>query len=70
MFHLAARAAAEAALPAWHVGDSYQDDVLGARAAGLRAVLLDRKGERAGADCHRISNLRDLLPLILDGQSE
>jgi len=29
---------------ALHVGDSYESDVLGARAAGVRAVLLDRTG--------------------------
>ena len=29
------------------IGDSYSDDVEGARAAGLGAVLLDRDGQRA-----------------------
>lgn len=70
MFHVAAQAAAEAGLPAWHVGDSYEDDVVGAQAAGLRAVLLDRKGERADADCPRISNLRELVPIVLSGELE
>ncbi len=32
-----------------HVGDSLEHDVAGARASGLRAVLLRRDGERAGA---------------------
>ncbi|NEO34108.1 MAG: HAD family hydrolase [Symploca sp. SIO3C6] len=27
---------------AWHIGDSYQQDYQGARAAGLRAILIDR----------------------------
>ena len=31
------------------VGDSYRDDVEGALAAGLSAVLLDRDGGRSGA---------------------
>jgi putative hydrolase of the HAD superfamily len=68
MFHVAAQVAAEAGLPAWHVGDNYEDDVLGAQAAGLRAVLLDRKGEREGIECLCISSLRELIPVVLDGE--
>jgi len=70
MFRVAAKAAAEAGLPAWHVGDSYQDDVLGARAAGITPVLLDRRGERPGANCPRISNLGELAAVILNGRLE
>ncbi len=33
---------------AWHVGDDLRDDVEGARAAGIRAVLLARGGPRPG----------------------
>jgi putative hydrolase of the HAD superfamily len=62
MFHLAAAAAA--GRPAWHVGDSYTGDILGARAAGLRPVLLDRADSHNGADCPRISDLRELLHLV------
>lgn len=64
MFEMASAAAAEAGRTAWHVGDSYEDDVRGARAAGLRPVLLDRRGERAGDDCTRIRTLRELPELI------
>ena len=39
-----ARIAPEEAL---HVGDSLEDDVLGAQRAGIHAVFLDRKGNRA-----------------------
>ncbi len=51
---------------ALHVGDSYQADVLGAREAGLEAVLLDRDdqagdGER---DCPLIGDLTELLALL------
>lgn len=67
MFPVAAQAAADAGLPAWHVGDYYEDDVLGARAAGINAVLLDRNGQRQGDDCLRISNLRELIPIVLNG---
>jgi putative hydrolase of the HAD superfamily len=38
------------AAAAWHVGDSPDADVAGARAAGLRAVLLDRDGGAAAGD--------------------
>jgi len=67
MFHVAAKAAAEAGLPGWHVGDNYADDILGARAAGLKAVLIDRKRKRKTNDCPCISDLRDLISIVLDG---
>lgn len=43
-----------------HVGDSYKADVLGARRAGLRAVLIDRDGRYPDADCPRIRTLGEL----------
>jgi HAD superfamily hydrolase (TIGR01509 family) len=43
-----------------HVGDFYHVDVEGARAAGLRAVLLDSAGLYAGFDCPRVPSLRAL----------
>jgi HAD superfamily hydrolase (TIGR01509 family) len=43
-----------------HVGDLYHVDVAGARAAGLRAVLVDAAGLRAEADCPRIASLAEL----------
>ena len=48
------------------VGDSLETDVAGARAAGMRAFLLDRSagGERDGAE-ERIFSLTDLLSLLL-----
>jgi putative hydrolase of the HAD superfamily len=44
---------------ALHVGDSLRDDYHGARAAGLRALLLDRKG-CAGEECEAIRSLSEL----------
>lgn len=67
MFHVAAAVAADAGLTAWHIGDSYDDDVLGARAAGIRPILIDRKDQQQAVDCPHISSLRDLLPIILNG---
>ena len=51
-----------------HVGDQYKSDVLGARAAGIIPVLLDRDGWRPDTtDCARIESLPELDEL-LDGK--
>ena len=49
-----------------HVGDSYPLDVLGARAAGITPVLLDRGGvfDPAELDCITVRNLYGLLQLL------
>jgi HAD superfamily hydrolase (TIGR01509 family) len=52
-----------------HVGDFYWIDVQGARAAGLRAVLLDSAGLYPEADCPRIRSLGEL-PDLLAGPVE
>jgi putative hydrolase of the HAD superfamily len=43
-----------------HVGDIYHVDVVGARNAGLRAVLLDPFGLYEGYDCPRVRSLDEL----------
>jgi HAD superfamily hydrolase (TIGR01509 family) len=40
-----------------HVGDLYHVDVVGARNAGLRGVLLDEMNLRPDADCPRVESL-------------
>ncbi len=40
-----------------HVGDLYYADVLGARAAGIEPVLLDRAGLYPDVDCRRVASL-------------
>jgi putative hydrolase of the HAD superfamily len=48
-----------------HVGDQYKSDVLGARAAGIIPVLLDRDGWHPGVgDCARIEKLPELDELL------
>jgi HAD superfamily hydrolase (TIGR01509 family) len=42
-----------------HVGDLYEIDVIGARAAGLAAVLLDPNGLYCDKDCPRSATLLD-----------
>jgi HAD superfamily hydrolase (TIGR01509 family) len=50
-----------------HVGDIYQVDVVGARAAGLRGVLLDVAGLYPEADCPRVRSLGELVTEIERG---
>jgi len=51
-----------------HVGDFYHVDVVGARAAGLRAVLLDVAGLYEGADCPRVRSLAELVARTAAGE--
>ncbi|MYH41528.1 MAG: HAD family hydrolase, partial [Chloroflexi bacterium] len=52
----------------WHVGDSPGIDVAGARAAGLKAVWINRSGRRLGEgepEPHmEIRSLAELAPLL------
>jgi hypothetical protein len=43
--------------------------VLGARAAGIQPVLLDREQQRPEVDCARATDLQELLPLVLNGNT-
>jgi putative hydrolase of the HAD superfamily len=47
-----------------HVGDLYHVDVVGARGAGIRPVLLDEAGLYETADCPRIRTFPELVELI------
>jgi putative hydrolase of the HAD superfamily len=47
-----------------HIGDSYENDYLGAESVGIMGVLLDRKGLYKNRRCRKISKLTDLLNLI------
>ena len=47
-----------------HVGDLYHVDVVGARRAGLRALLVDAHGLYEGFDVERISRLTELPDLV------
>lgn len=51
-----------------HVGDLYQIDVVGARAAGLRGVLLDEAGLYEDLDCPRVRSLEELVARIQRGE--
>ena len=72
IFRLATDALGVAPEQTLHVGDLYDYDIVGARAAGLIPVLVERRAERgsvfpgapASYDGLRISDLRGLIPLI------
>lgn len=60
IFRLALATAGVSPGEAIHVGDDYEADVLGARAAGIEALLLDRGGQHEGKP-ERIGSLTELL---------
>ena len=47
-----------------HIGDTYDLDVLGARAAGVAAILIDRVGRDTPSDCPVVRSL-DEVPALL-----
>jgi len=50
-----------------HCGDIYHIDIVGARAAGLPAVLIDAAGLYEGADCPRVASLPEFAEGLLAG---
>ena len=56
MFLAALRGAGVTPEESIHVGDCYEEDVLGAKQVGMRAILVDREGRRADG----IRSLRDV----------
>lgn len=47
-----------------HVGDTPSADVTGARAAGVRPVLIDPHDLHADVDCRRVASLAEVLALL------
>lgn len=64
VFAAALETAGVSAGEALHVGDSYESDVLGARAAGIDVVLIDRSGEPQERDVRCIPSLAAVPALI------
>ena len=64
IFELALTLAGTSADRAIHVGDAYQYDVLGARAAGIDPVLVDPYGLHPNADCQRVASLVEVADLL------
>lgn len=60
LFHVGLERAGSTAERTMHVGDLYHVDVVGARNAGIRPMLLDPFDLYAGADCPRVRTLTEL----------
>jgi REG-2-like HAD superfamily hydrolase len=64
IFHLALERMGVAPAQAVYVGDIYEIDVQGARAAGMRAILIDPLWKWDDRDCERIRGIHDLLEVL------
>ena len=64
IFQLALQRSGARAETTLHAGDFFHVDVVGARAAGLRAVLLDAGDLYGDADCPRVRSLPELCERI------
>ena len=62
IFQAALQAAKVSAGEVLHIGDSFNEDVRGAEAAGMPAMLIDRRGDNT-YPCACIGNLRDSLKI-------
>ncbi|MEW5981024.1 MAG: HAD family hydrolase [Acidobacteriota bacterium] len=67
LFHIGLDRFAADASSTIHCGDLYQIDVVGARSAGLPAVLLDPAGMYEGVDCLRVRSLGEYVEQLLRG---
>ena len=64
LFELALGRVGAAAAEAVHVGDMYHVDIVGARAAGIRALLVDEADLKTQVDCPRIRSISELPALV------
>ena len=60
IFRIALKEAGVAPSEAAHVGDIYEADVLGARNAGMKGLLIDRDDLQAERDCPRMKSLSEI----------
>jgi putative hydrolase of the HAD superfamily len=64
VFDEALRIAGVGGHEAIHVGDSVDNDIAGARAAGIRALLVDRSGASAPDGVETVRSLGEVASLI------
>jgi HAD superfamily hydrolase (TIGR01549 family) len=69
LFELALRRLGAATDGTFHAGDMYHVDVVGARGAGLSAVLVDEAGVRADVDCQCIRSIAELPAMLGNGRT-
>ncbi len=67
LFHTALERSASDPASTIHAGDLYFVDVVGARGAGLQAILVDRGGLNADRDCPQVADLTELADLLARG---
>ena len=67
LFEIALTRAGASSSTTVHIGDFYQVDVVGARAAGIRPVLLDQASLRPDADCPRVTSLEEFARHVKEG---
>jgi len=65
LFEEALRQADVTAGESIHIGDYYELDVAGARAAGMTPILFDWKGRNLDADCERVTSFEELKRYLL-----
>lgn len=70
LFRIALERLVAEAGTALHVGDMYHVDVVGARAAGVRPVLVDEADLYPGADCPRVRSLAELAGLLAPAEGD
>ena len=68
IFHLALERAGVAAAEAVYVGDLYSVDVVGARAAGLSAILMDPGACWGSRDCPSVPTALAAVHHVLGGR--
>ena len=68
IFEIALARSGATAASSLHVGDLYHVDVVGARRASMRPVLLDPHGLYSDADCARVASLDELADGLSTGR--
>lgn len=68
LFRIALERSASEATSTIHCGDMYEVDIVGARSAGLPAVLLDPTGVYHDVDCPRVASVTELVDGLLAGR--
>ncbi|MCK9868747.1 HAD family hydrolase [Nocardiopsis dassonvillei] len=64
IFHTAAQRLGVDPTACWHVGDQIQADGVGAAAASMRPIMIDRRGHQRFESVTTIANLDELLRLV------